>query len=219
MAAAARAHPRAGAQSRRISRRDLARLARANSTQSPPPLRTKKTDLANPHPPAAPGHQAVISQIYFHGDRFVGSGDTAARVPVRPPGADHACAFTAAPTRQVSGRSAIWPPPACAASPPPPRCPRSHRRAARPVRRTPPCAARRRPLPPLPPLPPPPRRVADAHDESAQLQRGVAAALLRCRARTAGMRDGAACQCLRGGGRRRLLFGSVARTAWRCTCV
>jgi len=213
-----------------ISRRDLARLARPNSSRSPPPLRTKKTDLSD-HPPThplqAPGHQAVVSQIYFHGDRFVGPGDTACGACQ----SDHPALIT--PLRIHRGADApgeAWSlchlaAAACAASLTPPALPPAPT-AAPPT----PCSPNAPPAPPVgtqrpPPLPPPPPppQVAPPppHDEESGATSG-AASRRRCSAAELarlGCVTGAAYQCLRGGGRRRLLFGSVARTAWRCTCV
>ena len=190
------------------SRRDLAPLARPNPSRSLLPLCVPKRRISSPHPPhplQAPGHQAVISQIYFQGDRFVGPGDTACGACQ----SDQPALIT--PLRIHRGADApgeAWSlchlaAAACAASLPPPALPPA------------PTAAPPTPCSPPQVAPPPP------HDEESGATSG-AAARRRCSAAELarlGCVTGAACQCLRGGARRRLLFGSVARTAWRCTCV
>ena len=198
------------------------------------PLCGPKRQISATHPPAhplqAPGHQAVISQIFFHGDRFVGPGDTACGACQ----SDHPALIT--PLRIHRGADApgeAWSlchlaAAACAASLTPPALPPAptaapstpcspHAPPAPPVG-----APRPPPLPPPPPPPPPPQVAPPPpHDEESGATSG-AASRRRCSAAELarlGCVTGAACQCLRGGGRRRLLFGSVARTAWRCTCV
>ena len=205
--------PRALASISPRSRRNLAAISPLSrvptQVEALLPLCVPKRRISSPHPPhplQAPGHQAVISQIYFHGDRFVGPGDTACgacqsdqpalitqlrihRGADAPGEAWSLCHLAAA---------------ACAASLPPPALPPA------------PTAAPPTPCSP-PQVAPPPQ-----HDGESGATSG-AAARRRCSAAELarlGCVTGAACQCLvRGGARRQLLFGSVARTAWRCMCV